>query len=125
MDEFFGNGGIHGNPPIDSAKLDVYTSEFSVMLFLSISTFGTMFLPLSLIFNPTRKIASYLSPILLLGGFLNLVVRLASPAEYDLDMQGNYTIMALLWYNDASIIRHFLLAIMSYLVLFNVPKYKL
>ncbi|GHU32399.1 hypothetical protein FACS1894166_05640 [Bacilli bacterium] len=129
IDEFMGWGGIHGNPPpVDSIDLKTYNSNFSVMLFLSISAFGTMFLPLSLIFNPTRRIASYLAPMLVLGGFLNLLTNLIGNYAhqiYDLDASGNYTFMGTLWYDDGAVIRHFLLFIMSYLVLFNVPKYKL
>lgn len=86
----------------------------------SFCSFATMFLPLALIFNPSRKIAKVFAPCAALYGLIVIIIYTAAPNAV---LSGSITLNKIFVEYDSSLIRHAALSLIGFLLMFNTTKF--
>ncbi|GHU48000.1 hypothetical protein FACS1894218_3750 [Bacilli bacterium] len=80
-----------------------------------------MFLPLALIFNPSRKIAKVFAPFAMLYGLVVIILYTITPPNVMLE--GPITFNKIFVEYDSSLIRHASLNLIGFLLMFNTTKF--
>jgi hypothetical protein len=110
-----GEFGINNTPPIDPNEQMHYYTIFGDATFTTVCSFINFFMPFFLIFNPSRKIAQQLAPIAFGAGIITIIIYFNGEnfqsAEY------------IFLNNNGSAMRHILLTIVGYALMFSTPKF--
>jgi hypothetical protein len=101
--------------PTDPQSKSSYYNIFGDATFTAFCGMICFFLPLFLIFNPTRKIAKHLAPVGIVGGLLVLCLYITNKSFS--------TFPSIFYEYYGSVFRHFILVMLCYMILFNTPPY--